>query len=115
MAAAPRRDISSRNPSGKWDADFEGLADFEMHADFEGRANFEGPRSCYEYLAQQGALAASDFGMFGNEKTVATRSRPETPDADQSALRGLPMPSHGEANCCDPGRQMAAMKEEAKL
>ena len=69
----------------------------------------------YEYLAQQGAVAASDFGMFGNEKTVTTRSRPETPDADQGALTGLPMPSHGEAHCCDPGRQMAAMKEEARL
>ena len=79
------------------------------------RRTLLGPRSCYEYLAQQGALAASDFGMFGNEKTVATRSRPETPDADQGALTGRPMPSHGEAHCCDPGRQIGAMKEEAEL
>ena len=85
------------------------------NADSFGSVGISEPRSCYEYLAQQGALAASDFGMFGNEKTVATRSRPETPDADQGALTGLPMSSHGEANCCDPGRQMAAMKEEARL
>ena len=77
-------------------------------------SNLTSDTKYYEYLAQQGALAASDFGMFGNEKTVATRSRPEAPDADQGALTGLPMSSRGEAHCCDPGRQMAAMKEEAK-